>query len=197
MDNVSLQEQTPAVGTPADVEEIRHAVAECSLGQVLVAATDRGVCAIFLGDNPAALGEDLRRSFPDGHLVPADARFAADWVAPVVRLIDAPSRGETLGLPLAIHGSPLQRRVWDALCEIPAGETRSYKQVAERVGLDRGTGPRDVAAACAANNLAVAIPCHRVIAADGRLSGYRWGLARKARLLARERAVTDCAPAPS
>ncbi|HEX9466368.1 MAG TPA: methylated-DNA--[protein]-cysteine S-methyltransferase [Alphaproteobacteria bacterium] len=191
MDNHSFQESTPSAGASLEVEEIRHAVATCSLGHVLVAAGDGGVCAIFLGDNPAALGEDLRHSFPDGHLVSGDARFAAEWVAPVVRLIEAPGSGEMLGLPLTIHGSPLQRRVWDALCEIPSGETRSYTQVARRLGLDRGPGPRDVAAACAANKLAVAIPCHRVIAADGRLSGYRWGVARKARLLARERALKN------
>ena len=194
MDSASFHTNAPASGIAcAEVEEIRCSVAACSLGQVLVAADKGGVCAIFLGDDPVSLRGELRRNFPDVHLVAADEDFAARVVAPVVRLIDSPGRGSRLGLPLAIHGSPLQRRVWDALCEIPAGETRSYKQVAARVGLDAATGPRDVAAACATNNLAVAIPCHRVIAADGRLSGYRWGVARKARLLARERATLGTA----
>ena len=189
MDTAGFQQQSTTPNPAGELEEIRYHTAECSLGQVLVAAADSGVCAIFLGDDAGRLRGDLRRSFPDARLVAADEDFAVRVMAPVLRLIDAPGRGEPLGLPLAIHGSPLQRRVWDALCEIPAGETRSYKQVAARVGLDAATGPRDVAAACAANNLAVAIPCHRVIAADGRLSGYRWGVARKARLLARERAT--------
>jgi AraC family transcriptional regulator of adaptative response/methylated-DNA-[protein]-cysteine methyltransferase len=189
MDHALFHSHTPGSSTarPA-IEDIRYVIAASSLGHVLVAASGGCVCAIFLGDNPARLRADLGRSFPDASLSDGDAQFEADWAAPVVRLIDAPRGGEPLGLPLAIHGSPLQRRVWDALCEIPSGETRSYKQVAERLGLERASGPRDVAAACAANNLAVAIPCHRVIAADGRLSGYRWGVARKARLLAAERA---------
>ena len=172
--------------TRPHVDEIRHAVAHCALGRVLVAASARGLCAVFLGDDPAQLRADLRRAFPEARSVDPEPGFHAAWVAPVVRLIDAPMRGERLGLPIAVHGTPLQRRVWEALCEIPPGETRSYGDIAVRLGLGRRDAARDVAAACAANTLAVVIPCHRVVAADGRLSGYRWGIARKARLLVRE-----------
>ena len=170
-------------------EEIRAAVADSTLGRVLVAASPHGLCAIFLGETEAALRIELRRAFPHARFVDPEPDFAATWVAPVVRQIDAPDRGERLGLPIAVHGTPLQRRVWEALCAIPPGETRSYGQIARHLGLTRRDAARDVAAACAANLLAVVIPCHRVIAADGRLSGYRWGVARKARLLARERAL--------
>jgi AraC family transcriptional regulator, regulatory protein of adaptative response / methylated-DNA-[protein]-cysteine methyltransferase len=183
MSDVALAER-PETGS--GIDEIRHAVADCTLGRVLVAASARGLCAIFLGDDAAELRGELRRAFPDAHLLDADPGFDATWVAPVVRLIDAPQRGERLGLPIAVHGTPLQRRVWEALCEIPPGETRSYGDIARHLSLNRRDAARDVAAACAANKLAVVIPCHRVVAADGRLSGYRWGVARKARLLARE-----------
>ena len=170
------------------VEEIRYAVVPCSLGFLAGAASPRGLCAVFLGDAPEALARELARTFPAARLVSGDDAFRDRWVAPVARLIERPGSGEALGLPVAIHGTPLQRRVWNALCEIPPGETRSYGQIATALKLEGWTGPRDVAAACAANKLAVVVPCHRVIAADGRLSGYRWGIARKARLLARERA---------
>jgi AraC family transcriptional regulator of adaptative response/methylated-DNA-[protein]-cysteine methyltransferase len=172
--------------TRPQFDEIRYAIAECALGRVLVAASARGLCAVFLGDSAGQLRADLKRNFPDARLVHAEPDFHAAWVTPVVRQIDAPMRGERLGLPIAVHGTPLQRRVWEALCEIPPGETRSYGDIAVRLGLSRREAARDVAAACAANTLAVVIPCHRVVAADGRLSGYRWGIARKARLLARE-----------
>ena len=168
-------------------DEVHYAVDKCSLGYVAVAASERGLCAVFLGDSAVTLWRDLHRALPGARLSGGDDAFRADWVAPVVRLINQPSAAERIGLPLAIHGTPLQRRVWNALCEIPAGETRSYGEVAAQLGLDRWSGPRDVAAACAANRLAVVVPCHRVVAADGRLSGYRWGVARKARLLAREK----------
>ncbi len=183
MNDVALAERPDSY---VQVDEIRHAVADCALGRVLVAASARGLCAVFLGDDAAQLRAELQRAFPGARLVDADPGFHAAWMAPVVRLIDAPMRGERLGLPIAVHGTPLQRRVWEALCEIPPGETRSYGDIAARLGLSRREAARDVAAACAANTLAVVIPCHRVVAADGRLSGYRWGIARKARLLARE-----------
>ncbi|MBV8537908.1 MAG: methylated-DNA--[protein]-cysteine S-methyltransferase [Alphaproteobacteria bacterium] len=183
MNDAALAER---LETRPQTDDIRYAVAECALGRVLVAASPRGLCAVFLGDAAGQLREELKRTFPHAHLVHGEPEFHAAWVAPVVRLIDAPLRGERLGLPIAVHGTPLQRRVWEALCEIPSGETRSYGDIAAQLGLTRREAPREVAAACAANTLAVVVPCHRVVAADGRLSGYRWGIARKARLLARE-----------
>jgi AraC family transcriptional regulator of adaptative response/methylated-DNA-[protein]-cysteine methyltransferase len=151
---------------------------------VLVAATARGVCAILLGDDGAALAAELRARFPQATLVVPHADFAR-VVAAVVQLVDDPARAERLGLPLDIRGTAFQRRVWQALRQIPPGETRSYGEIAARLGLPRGA--RAVAAACAANALAVAVPCHRVNGADGKLHGYRWGVERKRRLQARER----------
>ncbi len=165
-------------------EVVWHAVDRCSLGCVLVAATELGVCAIMLGDDPAALVADLKARFPKARLAEPDPGLA-DWVAAVVRFVDDPARAEGLGLPLDIRGTAFQRRVWEALREIPAGKTASYAEVAARLGSPRAV--RAVAGACAANTLAVAIPCHRVVAADGGLAGYRWGVERKRRLLERER----------
>lgn len=165
-------------------EAIRYATGQCSLGTVLVAATARGVCAILLGNDTGALEQDLRARFPRARLISADADFA-DTLARVVALVDAPADGAGLALPLDIQGTAFQRRVWEVLRAIPAGTTLSYAEVAERVGDRRAV--RAVAGACAANKLAVAIPCHRVIASDGRPSGYRWGAARKQALLQRER----------
>jgi AraC family transcriptional regulator of adaptative response/methylated-DNA-[protein]-cysteine methyltransferase len=165
-------------------EAIRYAVDRCSLGCVLVAATERGVCAIMLGDDPRALVADLETRFPKATLAESEPD-RADWVAAVVRLVDDPASGEGFGLPLDIRGTAFQRRVWEALREIPAGQTASYSEVAARLGSPGAV--RAVASACAANKLAVAIPCHRVVAADGGLAGYRWGVERKRRLLERER----------
>lgn len=165
-------------------ETIRHAIGRSSLGKVLVAATDRGVCAIMLGDDAKGLVEGLRGQFPKAALEKADADFA-DWVDEVVRIVDEPSQAGQLGLPLDIRGTAFQRRVWEILRAIPPGETTSYAKVAARIG--NPTAIRAVANACAANPLAIAIPCHRVTAADGRLAGYRWGIERKQRLLERER----------
>ncbi len=164
-------------------EVVWHAVSRCSLGCVLVAATERGVCAILLGDDPSGLTDDLRTRFPKGRLLEPEPGFA-DWVAEVVRFVDSPGRADGLGLPLDIRGTAFQRRVWEALRTIPAGETASYAEIAARVGSPRA--PRAVAGACAANALAVAIPCHRVVAANGGLAGYRWGVERKRRLLEQE-----------
>ncbi|HLH26294.1 MAG TPA: bifunctional DNA-binding transcriptional regulator/O6-methylguanine-DNA methyltransferase Ada [Chloroflexota bacterium] len=166
-------------------EAVWYAVDRCSLGYVLVAATERGVCAIMLGDEPAALTADLAARFPHARLTEPDPGFA-DWVAAVVRFVDDPARAGGLGLPLDVRGTAFQRRVWEALREIPAGQTASYADVAARLGSPRAV--RAVAGACAANPLAVAIPCHRVVARDGGLAGYRWGVERKQRLLERERA---------
>ncbi|MEX2303218.1 MAG: bifunctional DNA-binding transcriptional regulator/O6-methylguanine-DNA methyltransferase Ada [Bryobacterales bacterium] len=163
-------------------EAMRYAVKKCSLGRVLVAATERGLCAILLGDSAAQLGEDLKARFPGATLNKPSPGFA-DWVDQVVRFVDNPRAGE-LGLPLDVRGTAFQRKVWEALREIPPGKTRTYAAVAERVGSRRAA--RAVAAACAANPLAVAIPCHRVVASSGDLAGYRWGVERKRRLLDQE-----------
>jgi AraC family transcriptional regulator of adaptative response/methylated-DNA-[protein]-cysteine methyltransferase len=162
--------------------EIRFAIGECSLGAILVAATDTGVCAILIGDEPEALLADLQQRFATAQLVGADAGFE-QVVARVVGLVEAPALG--LDLPLDVRGTAFQRRVWQALRDIPAGRTVSYAQLAAIVGAPKGA--RAVAGACAANALAVAIPCHRVVRNDGSISGYRWGVERKHALLKRER----------
>ncbi|MBV1859987.1 MAG: bifunctional DNA-binding transcriptional regulator/O6-methylguanine-DNA methyltransferase Ada [Nannocystaceae bacterium] len=160
---------------------IRFAVGESSLGSVLVAATARGVCAILLGDDPEALVHELERQFPATELVGADQAFEA-LVANVVGLVEDPTIRSTV--PLDIRGTAFQRRVWDALRKVPAGRTVSYSELAGSIGAPRAA--RAVAQACARNTLAVAIPCHRVVRADGSLSGYRWGIERKGKLLDRE-----------
>jgi len=167
-----------------DGEIIWHALRRCTLGYVLVAGTQRGLCAIFLGDDPGSLVADLKNRFPNAGLCEPEAAVGG-WVTEVVRYVDNPGREEGLGLPLDIRGTAFQRRVWEALCEIPAGKTASYGEIAERVG--RPGAARAVASACGANALAVAIPCHRVLASDGGLAGYQWGTERKRRLLEQER----------
>lgn len=164
-----------------ELAEIRFAIGQCSLGAILVAASQRGLCAILLGDDPAALARDLQDRFPKATLLGGDAGFEA-WVAQVVGLVEAPGIG--LKLPLDIRGTAFQQRVWQALCDIPAGQTVSYSEIARRIGQPKAV--RAVAGACAANALAVAIPCHRVVRTDGGLSGYRWGVERKRALLERE-----------
>jgi len=161
--------------------DIQFAVGQCSLGAILVAKSAKGVCAILLGDDPDALVRDLQDRFPRAGLTGGDAGFEA-MVATVVGFVEAPRIG--FDLPLDVRGTAFQQRVWQALQGIPAGETASYTDVARRIGLPKAV--RAVAAACAANALAVAIPCHRVVRSDGALSGYRWGVARKRSLLERE-----------
>ena len=163
---------------------IRFAVGECSLGSILVAATDKGVCAILLGDDPDALVRDLQDRFPRAELIGGDEEFER-LVAQVVGFVEAPGIG--LDLPLDIRGTAFQRRVWQALREIPVGSTASYTDIAARLGSPNAV--RAVARACAANAIAVAIPCHRVVRSDGALSGYRWGVERKRVLLRREAAA--------
>lgn len=163
--------------------EIRFAVAESSLGPILVAATSKGVCAIRLGDDPDALVRALQDDFPKARLVGGDPAFEAT-VGAVVALVETPHARPAADLPLDIGGTAFQRRVWQALREIPAGSTSTYTEIAARVG--QPAAVRAVAGACAANELALAIPCHRVIRSDGSLSGYRWGVERKRALLARE-----------
>lgn len=161
--------------------EIRFAIGECSLGAILVAASERGICAILLGDDPEVLARDLQDRFPRAELIGGDAGFER-LVAQVVGFVEMPKRG--LELPLDVRGTAFQQRVWAALQEIPAGTTASYSEIARRIGAPRAV--RAVAGACAANALAVAIPCHRVVRNDGGLAGYRWGVERKRALLERE-----------
>jgi AraC family transcriptional regulator of adaptative response/methylated-DNA-[protein]-cysteine methyltransferase len=161
--------------------DIRFAIGECSLGAILVAQSERGVCAILFGDDPDALARDLQDRFPRANLIGGDQAYE-QLVATVVGFVEAPALG--LDLPLDVRGTAFQQRVWQALREIPAGTTASYAEVARRIGSP--TAARAVAGACAANMLAVAIPCHRVVRNDGELSGYRWGVQRKRDLLERE-----------
>lgn len=160
---------------------IMFALGQCALGAILVARSDKGVCAISLGDDPEVLLRELQDRFPNALLVGGDAAFE-QLVARVVGLVEAPNSG--FDLPMDVRGTAFQQRVWHALRQIPAGRTASYAQIAEAIGAPRSV--RAVAGACAANTLAVAIPCHRVVRSDGALSGYRWGVARKRELLERE-----------
>ncbi len=166
--------------------DIRFAVGQCSLGAILVAQSERGVCAILLGDDPDALVRDLQDKFRRANLIGADREFE-QLIAQVVGFIEAPALG--LDLPLDLRGTAFQERVWQALRDIPAGSTASYAEIAQRIGMPKAV--RAVAQACGANSLAVAIPCHRVVRSDGNLSGYRWGVERKRQLLALERSSGD------
>lgn len=160
---------------------IRFAVGASSLGALLVAQSQYGICSILLGDDPDRLVRDLQDQFAKAELIGGDDDFE-QLVAQVVGFIEAPGIG--LNLPLDIRGTAFQQRVWQALREIPSGETASYSTIAQRIGAPRAV--RAVAQACAANPIAVAIPCHRVVRRDGELSGYRWGVERKRELLQRE-----------
>lgn len=165
----------------ANVAELRFAIGECSLGAILVAKNGRGVCAILLGDDPEALTSDLQDRFPRANLIDRDSELE-QLVSQVVNFVETPAAG--LDVPLDIRGTAFQQRVWQALRGIPAGSTASYTDVARRIGSPNSV--RAVAQACAANALAVVIPCHRVVRNDGALSGYRWGVERKRALLERE-----------
>ncbi len=160
---------------------MRFAVGQCWLGAVLVAATETGVCAVFLGDDPDALVQELQDRFPKALLVGGDRDFEGH-MAKVIGSVEAPGQG--LHLPMDIRGTAFQQRVWQALRDIPAGATASYTDIARRIGAPKAV--RAVAGACGANPIAVAIPCHRVVRRDGALSGYRWGIERKRALLQRE-----------
>jgi AraC family transcriptional regulator, regulatory protein of adaptative response / methylated-DNA-[protein]-cysteine methyltransferase len=161
---------------------IRFAVGQSSLGSILVAQSERGVCAILLGDDPEKLVRDLQDQFPRAELIGGDGAFEK-LVARVIGFVEAPQRG--LKLPLDLQGTAFQERVWQALRKIPPGTTVSYADIAKRIGKPKAV--RAVAQACGANHLAVAIPCHRVVRRDGDLSGYRWGVDRKRELLQREK----------
>ncbi len=163
-------------------EPIRFAVVRSYLGPVLVAATGRGICAIEFGPSAGALKNRLRARFPKAELRGPDPGLR-QTVSGVLSLLDEP-RGSRPALPLDVRGTAFQRRVWRALTRIPAGSTATYAEIAARIG--RPKAARAVAQACAANKVAVAIPCHRVVRADGGLGGYRWGIERKKKLLERE-----------
>jgi AraC family transcriptional regulator of adaptative response/methylated-DNA-[protein]-cysteine methyltransferase len=178
MSSVTIRAAEQSTST---TDTIRFAVGSCRLGAVVVARSGRGLSAILLGDEPEPLMADLERRYPGA----IDARHEpdlADALSRVATLIENPAA--ELGLPLDLRGSDFMREVWQALRDIPAGTTASYGEVARRIGAPASA--RAVARACAANPLAVAIPCHRVVRADGGLSGYRWGVERKRALLARE-----------
>jgi AraC family transcriptional regulator, regulatory protein of adaptative response / methylated-DNA-[protein]-cysteine methyltransferase len=162
-------------------EDIRFAVGQSSLGAILVASSDKGVASILIGDDPDGLVRDLQDRFPKARLIGADKDYES-MVVRVVGFVEAPRIG--LNLPLDVRGTVFQRRVWQALQAIPAGRTSSYSEIARRIGAPKAV--RAVASACAANNIAVAIPCHRVVRNDGALSGYAWGVERKRELVARE-----------
>ncbi|WP_373240175.1 bifunctional DNA-binding transcriptional regulator/O6-methylguanine-DNA methyltransferase Ada [Kluyvera ascorbata] len=161
---------------------IDYAVGHCELGHCLVALSERGICAVLLGDSHEALMAELQQSFPSAHCMPAASEFT-EQIQSVIASLN--HRATPLTLPLDIRGTAFQQQVWQALREIPTGETRSYQQIADGIGNPKAV--RAVAGACAANRLAILIPCHRVVRGDGSLSGYRWGVARKAALLAREK----------
>lgn len=173
--------------TPSDFrsgaagQEIRFAIGECSLGRLLAAASAKGICAVFFGDDPNDLRRDLKRQFPRATLVEGDADFEK-LAATVIDFVEEPDRG--LDLPLDIRGTAFQHRVWEALRRIPAGSTASYAEIAAKIGSPKSV--RAVARACASNPIAGAVPCHRVVRSDGSLSGYRGGVERKRALLAKE-----------
>jgi AraC family transcriptional regulator of adaptative response/methylated-DNA-[protein]-cysteine methyltransferase len=165
---------------------IRFTVAPCELGRILVAATTRGLCAVRLGDSEAELEATLRTEFPAAE-IKEDAQPLGEYVEAILRHLDG--QQTSLALPLDVRATAFQRRVWEELRHIPFGSTRSYREIAESIG--QPTATRAVAGACASNPLALVTPCHRVVREDGSLSGYRWGVERKAKLLAREQALAS------
>lgn len=173
--------------TPSDFraggagQEVRFAVGECSLGPILVAASDKGICAILFGNDSETLLRDLIAQFPRARLIGGDKVFE-ELTAKVVGFVEDPAKG--LDLPLDVRGTAFQHRVWDALRRIPPGSTASYAEIAEKISAPKAV--RAVARACATNRIAVAIPCHRVVRSDGALSGYRGGVERKRALLDKE-----------
>lgn len=170
-------------------DPIRYALAACSLGQVLVAASGHGVRAIMLHEDTAFLVADLERRFPGVLLVEAPGEMAT-LIDRVVEQIETPTADFQLALDP--RGTDFQQRVWQALCEVPLGETASYADIAARIGSPGAV--RAVAQACGANHISVAIPCHRIVRAGGGLGGYHWGVARKRALLAREARAVQAGP---
>ncbi len=163
--------------------DVRYTIAKSALGKVLVAATERGLCAVQLGDSDEALAASLRAEYPAAHIERDDAKMAK-WAQPILCQIDERKPYLDSSLPLDIHGTPFQESVWSVIRGIPYGSTRSYSQVAEAVGNPKAV--RAVAQACGANHVALVIPCHRVVREDGSLGGYKWGVERKQALLTRE-----------
>jgi AraC family transcriptional regulator, regulatory protein of adaptative response / methylated-DNA-[protein]-cysteine methyltransferase len=163
------------------IDEIRYAIAECSLGYILIGRTARGLCTTLLGDDAVSLRRDLERRFPQTNLLSVSIVDDA-LLRQALSLVESPR--QRASLPLDLHGTAFQKRVWHALREIGPGYTTTYAGIAARIGAPRAV--RAVAQACAANPIAVAIPCHRVVRSDSGLSGYRWGVERKRALLARE-----------
>lgn len=170
--------------------ELRWSLVPTALGQALVAVTERGVCAVLLGEDAGALEADLRAEFPRATLRRVDAG-RDEFLAPRVRAVAEALSDRAGAVPVELIGTAFQQRVWEALMRIPAGETRSYAELADSLGMPRGA--RAVARACAGNRVAVLVPCHRVIRGDGSLGGYRWGLPRKQALLDSERRGHDAA----
>ncbi len=180
----ALLGMTPGAARRGGQGEVIHtALADCPFGRLLVGATEKGVCFIGFAEPDAALLGDLRRRFPNAEIRPDDGSLA-DTVRQVVAFIEEPS--VALALPLDLRGTAFQRRVWQALCQIPPGETRSYAQLAADMGIPRAA--RAVARSCATNPVSLAVPCHRVIGSNGALTGYRWGVPRKRALLEKEAA---------
>jgi AraC family transcriptional regulator, regulatory protein of adaptative response / methylated-DNA-[protein]-cysteine methyltransferase len=170
---------TPQISHSSKPEILRYAYGDAALGTIVVAHSDKGVVALFIGDDRAKLLRDLEDAFPDADFVP-DPAGLAETIAKATALVDAPHLGADFALDM--RGSPLELAVWKALQAIPAGETCTYGAIAR----DLATTAQDVGAACAANRIAIAVPCHRVVKSDGSISGYRWGVQRKRRLINRE-----------
>lgn len=166
--------------------QIRFVVGASSLGSLLVAVSEKGICAILIGDEEDALVRDMKERFPQANRARPDAKLA-DLLARVVRFVEAPA--SRLGVSFDLRGTAFQQRVWQELQQIPCGTTASYAEIAKCIGAPRAA--RAVASAIAANPLAVAVPCHRVVHKDGSLGGYRWGVERKRALLERERVDTS------
>ncbi|HEX2843598.1 methylated-DNA--[protein]-cysteine S-methyltransferase [Hyphomicrobium sp.] len=177
----ALRSPSRTMSTPTTAEVISYTVTDSEIGKVLVARSRKGVCSILLGDNAEQLAANLVERFPHAMLI-EDQDAVKNGIADVLRYLKKPSKG--LNLPLDMRGTSFQRRVWDKLREIAAGRTVSYKELAHR--LKPSANPRAVAAACAANPIALAIPCHRVVRTDGDLAGYRWGIERKRALIQKE-----------
>jgi AraC family transcriptional regulator, regulatory protein of adaptative response / methylated-DNA-[protein]-cysteine methyltransferase len=166
--------------------KIGYSIAKSPLGKVLVAATDRGVSAVYLGDAEGTMIAELRKEYPRAEIAPATDSFQR-WVGEIVQRIEG--KQPRLELPLDLQATAFQRRVWQELQRIPRGRTRTYSQVAQSLGQPKAV--RAVARACATNPVSIVVPCHRVIREDGALAGYRWGLSRKEQLLAQERAAGE------
>jgi AraC family transcriptional regulator of adaptative response/methylated-DNA-[protein]-cysteine methyltransferase len=164
-------------------EHLRYAYGDANLGTILIAESALGIVALFLGDDRAALQRALHEAFPDAELE-LDQTGLAQMIAKAIALVDAPHLKTKLALDL--RGTPLELMVWKALQEIPPGETRSYGEIARSLPIVATA--QEVGAACAANRIAVAVPCHRVVKSDGSISGYRWGVNRKRRLINMEAA---------